>query len=165
MLLAVDVSGSMANDNISNMSLTPREASAALAMAIMRTEPNVDLIYFTTKVIMPEIGRRSSYDEVLKSMTISGGTDCAVPFNFALSKGFNFDSIIVLTDNETWHGENHPVQAYNEYKKRNNPNAKSVVVGMVSTSFSLFPDSDTSALNVAGFDSAIPELISNFIKE
>jgi len=163
-LVAVDVSGSM-QDSISNMALTCAEASAALLMTFLRTEPNVEPLYFDTDAHTPKIGKRSSYKEVLADSHARGGTDCSVPYNYASRKGLHFDSIVTLTDSETWYGSNHPVQAYKQYKKAINPDVKTAVVGMTATDFSIFPAEDTNALNVAGFDAGVPTLINNFIRE
>jgi 60 kDa SS-A/Ro ribonucleoprotein len=164
-LVAVDVSGSM-SAQISNMALTCQEAAAALAMTYLRREPNAEIIYFDTGVHIPTVGKRSSYKEVLADSHHRGGTDCSVPFRYALQRvGHKFDAIVLLTDSETWAGDRHPVQAYAQYKTKINPATKGVCVGMVANGVGLFPDSDPLALNVSGFDAAIPTLLNNFLAD
>jgi 60 kDa SS-A/Ro ribonucleoprotein len=48
-LLALDVSASMAGAAISNLPLTAREASAALALVTAATEPDYDIVGFTSR--------------------------------------------------------------------------------------------------------------------
>jgi 60 kDa SS-A/Ro ribonucleoprotein len=68
----------------------------------------------------------------------------------------------VYTDSETWHGEIHPVQALQRYRERTGIGAKLIVVGMVSSGFSIADPNDAGMLDVVGFDTAVPQLMSHF---
>jgi len=68
----------------------------------------------------------------------------------------------VLTDSETWTGQVHPVQALRQYRDRSGIAAKLVVVGMVSNGFSIADPNDAGMLDVVGFDTATPSVISDF---
>jgi 60 kDa SS-A/Ro ribonucleoprotein len=74
------------------------------------------------------------------------------------------DCFIVITDNETWAGSVHPTQALNDYRKNKNPKAKSVVIGMTATSFSIADPNDAGMLDVVGFDTNVPSIISDFVR-
>jgi 60 kDa SS-A/Ro ribonucleoprotein len=93
-----------------------------------------------------------------------GGTDCAQPMLYALAKGLEIDTFVVYTDNETWHGDIHPHQALRQYRERTGIPARLVVVGMTATEFSIADPSDPGMLDVAGFDAAVPSLISQFAR-
>lgn len=164
LMLAVDVSGSMQHP-ISNLAIDCREAAAAITTSFLRTEPNCEVIYFDDKAHKVIITRRTNFNDVLKSMPHGGGTDCSIPYRYALLEKLNLDAFITLTDSETWLGDQHPVQAYAMYKTKVNPGVKGIVVGMVANGVSLFPEEDPLALNVAGFDAAVPGLVNNFLKE
>ncbi len=172
-LLALDVSGSMTAP-ISNMPLTCREASTALALVAASTEPLYDIVGFTSAG-----GGRWSRDSALTPLTISprqrlddairavsglpfGGTDCALPMIKALELGMGVDTFVVFTDNETWHGDVHPHQALRAYREASGIDARLIVVGMTATGFSIADPSDPGMLDVAGFDSAVPSLIADF---
>lgn len=182
-MLALDVSGSMAMTPISNMPITPREASAALALVTMATEPQTEVVGFTSG--LPNRGfymNRSRMDEIgngLTPLSISprqrlddavravsdlefGGTDCAAPMLHAQRTGLEVDTFVVYTDNETWAGGIHPHQALVEYRRSTGIGARLVVVGMTATQFSIADPTDAGMLDVAGFDSAVPNLISDF---
>lgn len=182
-LLALDVSGSMAMTPISNMPITPREASAALALVTMATEPAVEVVGFTSgrsnegfymdRRRMQEIGNgltplsispRQRLDDAIKSVSNLefGGTDCAAPMLHAQRTGLEVDTFVLFTDNETWAGSIHPHQALREYREKTGIDARLVVVGMTATQFSIADPSDAGMLDVAGFDSAVPNLISDF---
>lgn len=181
-LLALDVSGSMAMTPISNMPITPREASAALALVTMATEPMTEVVGFTSgqpnrgyymnRARMDEIdgltplalSPRQRLDDAIKSVSDLefGGTDCALPMIHAQKHGLKVDTFVVYTDNETWAGRSHPHQALTEYRRTSGIDARMVVVGMTATECSIADPSDAGMLDVAGFDSAVPNLIADF---
>jgi 60 kDa SS-A/Ro ribonucleoprotein len=91
-----------------------------------------------------------------------GGTDCALPMRYALACEREVDTFVIYTDNETWAGDVHPVQALHEYRERSGIPARLVVVGMVSNGFTIADPDDPGMLDVVGFDTATPGVISGF---
>lgn len=176
LLLALDVSGSM-DSPILNSPLTCREASAAMALITMATEPDCTIVGFTTKgrshfrqstILTPlSISPKQRLDDVVK--TISGlpfgGTDVSLPFVWAKEQKLKFEAVITFTDNETWHGSVHPVQALKEYRQYSGLSTKSIIAAMTSTGFTVADPNDENSLDVVGLDASIPTLISNFIRE
>ena len=172
-MLALDVSGSMTAP-ISNMPLSCREASAALAMVQMATEPDVGVFGFTstngsywnrdTAMTPLSISPRQRLDDAIRTVSNLpfGGTDCALPMTHALKHGLAIDTFVVYTDNETWAGSIHPHQALRAYREATGIPARVIVVGMTSNGFSIADPSDPGMLDVAGFDSAVPSLITEF---
>ena len=69
---------------------------------------------------------------------------------------------MVYTDSETWAGDVHPVQALREYRERTGIAARLVVVGMVSNGFTIADPEDPGMLDVVGFDTATPDVVSGF---
>jgi 60 kDa SS-A/Ro ribonucleoprotein len=92
-----------------------------------------------------------------------GGTDCALPMVEALKHRWEVDVFIVFTDNETWAGNIHPSQALRDYRERMGIAAKLVVVAMTSNGFSIADPNDAGMLDVVGFDTTVPNVISSFI--
>ena len=74
------------------------------------------------------------------------------------------DVFVVYTDNETWAGKVHPHQALRAYRERTGIPAKLVVVGMTASGFSIADPDDGGMLDVAGFDAAVPGLITEFAR-
>lgn len=93
-----------------------------------------------------------------------GGTDCSLPITNALNNGLEIDLFVVYTDSETWAGKIHPAQALKKYRQVTGINAKMVVVGMCSNGFSIADPSDPLMLDVVGFDTTTPQVISEFAK-
>jgi 60 kDa SS-A/Ro ribonucleoprotein len=173
-LLALDVSGSMMSP-ISGLPLSAREASAALALVTAATEPAHMIVGFTsgyagyrssTGLSPLDISPRRRLDDAIRAVSNLpfGGTDCSLPILAALQQNIEVDVFSVYTDNETWAGPIHPHQALQQYRREVNPNAKLVVVGMTATDFSIADSSDSGMLDVAGFDSATPSLLSGFAR-
>lgn len=173
-LLAVDVSGSM-GAAISGMPITAREASAALALVQLATEPAAAAVGFTTG------GGKGWHDSALKPLTISprqrlddalrvidampmSGTDCALPMLHATRNKIDVDTFVIYTDNETWAGNIHPHQALQEYRRKTGIPARLVVVGMTATEFTIADPTDPGMLDVVGFDAAVPSLITEFAR-
>lgn len=93
-----------------------------------------------------------------------GRTDCALPMLHAIEAEREVDVFVIYTDNETWSGEIHPAQALAEYRRKSGIDAKLIVVGMTATDFSIADPKDPGMLDVVGFDTATPNMISAFAR-
>jgi 60 kDa SS-A/Ro ribonucleoprotein len=180
-MLALDVSGSMTAPVHGLPFLSCREASAAMALVTAATEPEHRFVAFTngshpsfhsargfnSGLTSVTISPRQRLDDVLKTMAALpfGGTDCALPMVEALKRRWRVEVFVIYTDNETWAGSIHPAQALREYRERTGIDAKLVVVGMASNGFSIADPADAGMLDVVGFDTATPQLISGFAAE
>ena len=111
-----------------------------------------------------EVDSRRRLDDVLKSIAglPHGGTDCALPFTWATKHNKDFDAVVVLTDNESWAGPIHAFQAAQQYRSKVQHDVKFIAAAMTATNYSVVDPKDSSGLNISGFDSAVPTLISDF---
>jgi 60 kDa SS-A/Ro ribonucleoprotein len=185
LLLALDVSGSMTSGWVAGVpGLSPRDASAALALVTAATEPDYDVVGFfsgkggwksRTKQMWDfaeqgltplAISPRQRLDDVVKTVANLpfGGTDCALPMLYAQAQELEIDTFAIFTDNETWAGSIHPAQALQDYRQASGIAARLVVVGMVANNFSVADPADPGMLDVVGFDTATPQLISDFAR-
>jgi 60 kDa SS-A/Ro ribonucleoprotein len=185
LLLALDVSGSMTFGSVAGVPyLSPRDASAALALVTAASEEQYEIVGFYTgrrgwkserkgpwgflnNGLTPlAISPRQRLDDAIKTVTDLpfGGTDCALPMLYALAKEREVDTFVIYTDSETWAGEIHPVQALSDYRRASGIDARLVVVGMVSNGFSIADPTDPGMLDVVGFDTATPQLIAQFAR-
>ncbi len=173
-LLALDVSGSMTCGAIAGVpGLTPRVASAAMAMATARAEKDFAAVGFTsgnggsgTGLLPLSITGKQRLDDVLKTVDNLpfGGTDCSLPMIWAKQNKVPVDTFVIYTDNETWAGKVHPFQALKDYREKMGRRAKLIVVGMTATRFSIADPSDPGMLDVVGFDSAAPRVMADFAR-
>jgi 60 kDa SS-A/Ro ribonucleoprotein len=185
LLLALDVSGSMAWGDVAGVpGLTPRDASAALALVTAATEPHYQVVgFFAGQGGFRKPGRplHSGYVDGLTPLAISprqrlddvvqtvsdlpfGGTDAALPMLYAQARELEIDTFVIYTDSETWAGDVHPAEALRDYRRASGIQARLVVVGMVSNGFSIADPADPGMLDVVGFDTATPQLISDFAR-
>jgi 60 kDa SS-A/Ro ribonucleoprotein len=180
LLLALDVSGSMACSYIAGTSLTAREASAAMALITAATEPEHVIVAFSAASgghggkwgggesgITPiDISPRMRLADVIKRVEAipMGGTDCALPMVWARRQKLNVSGFITYTDSETWAGNIHPAQALRQYRDQFVGDAKTVVVGMTSNGFTLADPNDRGMMDVVGFDASAPAIIADFVR-
>ncbi len=164
-MLALDVSGSMGS-SAAGLTLTAREASAALALVTAATEPATVITGFSRTLIPLNISPRQRLDDAIRAISNLpfGGTDCAQPMIWALANHVEVDHFSVYTDNETWAGTIHPHQALRDYREKTGINARMSVVGMTVTDFTIADPGDPRTLDVAGFDSAVPNLLADFAR-
>jgi 60 kDa SS-A/Ro ribonucleoprotein len=168
-LIGLDVSGSMDGGEIAGVpGLTPRDAACAMAMVTVRTEKNCEVCAFSSGFQAFDISPKMRLDAVIKKAQGLSfeGTDCAVPMLWATRKKVKFDAFCIYTDSETWAGNVHPTQALVQYRKTMGiPTSKLVVVGVTATEFSIADSNDKGMLDVVGFDTAAPQVISGFIRD
>ena len=165
-LIGLDVSGSMGG-RYGNFPLSPREISAAMSMVTLVTErEDCTVMGFATQFIDLNLSAKDSLDIVLRKISgiPFGSTDCSMPMLWALKFKVPVDTFIIYTDNETWAGMMHPSEALKEYRNRMGINAKLIVCATEASSFSIADPSDPGMLDIAGFDSATPQIISEFSK-
>ncbi len=181
-LLALDVSGSMAASNIAGSCITAREGSAATALITAATEQEHEIIAFSAPtrggyggmhgggepgITRVNVSPRMRLAEVIKVIEKipMGGTDCALPMLWAARNKLNVSGFVTYTDSETWAGNIHPAQALRQYRSEFVGDAKAVVVGMTSNDFTLADPNDRGMLDVVGFDTSVPAVIADFVRE
>src|SRR5271170_1714870 len=152
-LLALDVSGSMAASVIAGSCISAREGSAAMALITAATEPEHEIIAFSAAagghggkwgggesgITRVNLSPRMRLADVIKRVEAipMGGTDCALPMLWAARNKLDVSGFITYTDSETWAGNIHPAQALRQYRSEFVGDAKAVVVGMTSNGFTL----------------------------
>jgi len=169
-LISLDVSGSMdwSESKIGKLAgMTAREASACMALVTMAVEKNCDVVGFSDTLKVLDISPRRRLDDVVSYIRTIGAysTNCSLPVTESLKNKKSYDVFIFYTDNEFNTGNIHPFQAMQKYRKEMNiPDAKMISVGMVATGFTIADPSDPYMLDVVGFDTNTPQMMSEFIQ-
>ena len=173
-MIGLDVSGSMTMCMCAGAkNITPREGSVAMAMMTLHAEgaQNVhiygfsNIFYNFNGKIRPEM----TIQDAIKATDVPfGATDCALPMTEALKmytrSGVGIDVFCVYTDSETYAPTVHPQVALEEYRRVTGIDAKLIVIGMVANQLTIADPKDKNTLNLAGFDTSTPELISMFVR-
>lgn len=189
-LIGLDVSGSMDwNYGTPEGVFTPREATGALALMITASEPDAHVIGFTggsnryygarpasqagkglygssVSDLDNIVSSNRRLDDVIKDLKKlpMGSTDCALPMLYALENGLRPEVFVIMTDNETYAGSIQPHEALEKYRRATGIDAKLIVLAVTPTRNSIINPDDVNSLDVAGFDSAVPSLISSFAR-
>jgi 60 kDa SS-A/Ro ribonucleoprotein len=174
-MIGLDVSGSMGGATDPSGLLTAREVGAAFSLVIASTEPGSEVFGFTgnrsgwtyggeTSFTPLNISRKQRLDDVMRNTSNLpfGNTDCALPMVEALKNGWQVDTFVIITDNETWVGNIHPHQALRKYREATGIDSKLVVMTVTATSFSIADPTDPGMLDVVGFSSDVPNLVTDF---
>jgi 60 kDa SS-A/Ro ribonucleoprotein len=186
--LAVDVSGSMHSLRVSGMeAISAATGAAAMALITAATEPRADIVAFSHTMVPLEISPDMRLDAVMKKMAAIpyGGTIVSLPIIDAAQQGQrDIEAFVTYTDNETYNGyqgwSNTFVssawgprsrervliptvsEALRDYRDRNGKSTRNVVVAFSTNAISVADPEDPDQLDVAGFDTATPQLISDF---
>lgn len=183
---AIDCSGSMTSPVPCLPQISACQAAGCLAMTFARIEKNQEFGLFTSNsnysyggysrqvgLTKANLTPNLTFEEVTKEIQKNnfGSTDCSLPIENAIkeykeSKGErgNYDAFIVYTDNETYAGRRHPVEALKEYRELTNNDVKMVVIATDPSSSSIADPTDCGMLDIVGFDTNAPEIIMNFIR-
>lgn len=180
LLFALDVSGSMGTPISAEMPITSAEAGTALIMLAIQTEaPTPYVKGFASKGIGGSwaspaqtdfrdlhVTKKMLLPEALKHTTSKtfGATDCAMPAAWAADNHIELDGIVIITDNETWAGTEHPFQALTRYRNKMGIPLRQVVIGTTATEFTIADPTDLLSLDVVGFDASAPPIISSFLR-
>jgi 60 kDa SS-A/Ro ribonucleoprotein len=164
-MLALDVSGSMSFHELAGMpGITPRVAAAAMALVTAASEPNHIFTGFSHDLIPLNISPRQRLDDVIRYTEgiPFGATDCALPMLYALKNNLEIDTFNIYTDSETWYGRVHPFQALRQYRNATGIQARLAVVAMTANDVTIADPDDPLMLDVCGFDTSTPEILSMF---
>lgn len=160
-LIGVDISASMGWGG--NTPLTPAEVAAAMALVILNTEENAAVYGFASDLVELPISPSMRLRDVLRetSNRSFGSTNPGALLEKALKDNLPVETFIVVTDNEVNTGR-HVFQLLEKYRAQTGIAARMIVVGVTATEFSIADPKDPLSLDIAGFDSAAPQLIGDF---
>lgn len=165
-LIGVDVSGSMLS-NIMGMPISSSEVAASLALVTANVEPETHIIGFDSSIRALGISPSTRLDDAMHKVysRTFGSTDASAAIRYALDKGLSVETFIIITDNDTWAGRNgHPHEVLQQYRKATGIDAKLIVLATYASKFSIADPNDPGMLDLAGFDTVVPRLITEFSK-
>lgn len=176
-LLALDVSGSMGSQ-CGATGISCREASAAMSMAFLKSESDVEVVGFTasmegtlytdnTSIRTLDISPKRRLDDNIRAIKNLpfGGTDCALPFLWAAGNRRDFDAVITMTDNETYAGKTHVGTALSMYRQQVGHPVSFSACAFTATGYSVADEKDSTQMNFVGLDGNLPSVLSDFIRE
>lgn len=181
-VVAIDVSGSMNSPVTGYGHGKPTvtrcvDVAALFASCVLRQNPNAKVwafdyaggwsIHSRTGIYEPHLNPRDSV--ISNAMKLSkfggGGTDCSLPFRKVIDDGVAVDSMILISDNQSWagfSGGQAGAQRAWEHIHRKNPGSKLVNIDIQPYYTTQTPDESNAVLNIGGFSDTIWNVIDNF---
>jgi 60 kDa SS-A/Ro ribonucleoprotein len=170
----VDTSGSMQSPVTGNRgSVTTKmrciDVAALVAAAVMRKNPDTEVIPFDTRVHAHKLNPMDSIMTNAQKLAQfgGGGTNCSEALAYVNRNAGKGDLVIYVSDNESFMDAQHyrqtaTMEEWKKFKTRN-PNAKLVCIDIT-------PHRTTQAhersdiLNIGGFNDSIFEVIAKFVE-
>ncbi|XP_061192265.1 RNA-binding protein RO60-like [Saccostrea echinata] len=172
-LVALDISKSVEESVtvVGSPSLQALDVAAFMLSLTIRTEQNCHAIIFsnnraTALPIRPDDDIEVVAEKIkdLRSSPREVSADASLPFKYAIEKKKIYDVFIIYTDSYATSGTPHPSQALQFYRQSSGKtDAKLVVCNLACSDVSIGDIDDPLTLTVCGFDSYVPQIISNFI--
>lgn len=163
-LIAIDHSGSMDTEVISNTSCF--EAAVMMATYIKSKFTKSTQVVFSSNMVIGKLNLTNDvYSNVRQAMKSpsTGATSCADPIVWAKNNKENYDAIVILTDSETWAGNENVRYAIGQYRDKINSKMRFVNVAMVGNTFTLADPMSNLDMEMTSFDTGIVNVIESFI--
>lgn len=170
----VDTSGSMSSPVTGNRGTATTkmrciDVAGLVAAAVMRKNPNTEVIPFDTVVHSHKLNPMDSIMTNAKTLASfgGGGTNCSEALAHINRKQAKGDLVIYVSDNESWVDKNNyrstgTLNEWNKFRTRN-PNAKLVCIDVTPNDTTQAHDRD-DVLNIGGFSDNCFEVIARFIE-
>lgn len=143
------------------------DVAALVAAAIMRKNPETEVVPFDTTVHPHRLNPLDSIMTNAKTLASygGGGTNCSSALAHLNNKSAKGDLVIYVSDNESWVDAGHyrstaTMTEWNKFKTRN-PKAKLVCIDVTPNGTTQAHDRD-DILNVGGFSDQVFEVIAKF---
>lgn len=167
-LVAVDVSGSMSNASVtgfrqgSTSKTRCIDVAALMASAFLRTSRGIDVIAFDTGVHDPELEPRDSIltNAAKLAKYGGGGTNCSLAIEYGLKKDAKYDTILVISDNESWAGMDGGMATLWARYQRQNKKAKVICLDLTPNRTSQIRSDDRRQWNIGGFSDMVFEVVA-----
>lgn len=163
--VGLDVSGSMGRTISPDYPISHAEVAGAMVMALVRSEPLVQVGGFCSQFRDLGLYRDDKLDTVLKKIYDSnfGSTDCAIPVTHAFVAKQQYDVFLVMTDGETNCGPAQNAEVLARYRKSFGP-SKMIFAATEMNAHTLADPKDLLSLSIAGFDPSLPAIVQGFVE-
>lgn len=164
MVIAVDTSGSMQGNAVLGSDLFRAcEIAAIMAMVTVRTEPNAVVLGYDDQARQIPINANSSFADAMRAVVGPPKHTCiAAPYQWAREHNVDVDGFMFISDNEVNAGP-HPANTKAGYERHVSHPVRTVMCATSLTDFTLADPKDPGSLDIAGFDSAAPSIVSQFL--
>lgn len=188
--LCVDTSGSMSYPITGNrVGATSKvrciDVAALFAAAVLRKNKSAEVVPFDTTVHHANLNGRDTVMTNANTLASfgGGGTDCSCALRHLNEKGATGNTVIFISDNESWvtngvsdgsffaysarlRGQTNPTGLMEQWKiyKKRNPKAKLVCIDITPKANSQ-ACSDKDILQIGGWSDSVFDVVASFVKE
>ncbi|XP_061192271.1 RNA-binding protein RO60-like [Saccostrea echinata] len=172
-LLALDISKAMEEsvNVVGAPTLQALEVAAFMSTLAIKTENNCEAIVFKGEnVDVLPVSSSNTIEEVTENIRTLAHpmtdipADPSWPFKYAIEKKKEYDIFVIYTDSNASLGNPHPSQALQFYRQATgNKEVRLVVCNLACSDVSIGDTEDPLTLTVCGFDSYVPQIISDFL--
>lgn len=162
-MISVDVSGSMTWCAAGSSNFTCAQAAGAMALVTARVEPQYVVNGFSNDLVNLNLTARDSIESAFRKVQKNnfGGTNPSAPLKKAIRDRIPVDTFVIITDNEVNSGT-HVHNELEAYRQKTGIPARMVVMGMAANDFTIANPLDSGMLDVVGFDTNTPKVVSDF---
>lgn len=144
------------------------DVAALVAAALMRKNPNSDVIAFSDRIVPCQLNPRDSVmtnAQKLASLP-SGGTDCSAPLRELNKRRASVDLVVLVSDNMSWlnnHGGGRSTATMKEWSeiRSRNPQSRLVCID-IQPYASTQAEERADILNIGGFSDAVFQIMATF---
>ena len=83
--------------------------------------------------------------------------------DYAQKHKYAVDAFVVITDGETWAGDQHTSQALESHRRKTGLDTKLIVINMVANHTRITDPTDAGSLDIVGFDTSVPTVMHAFL--
>lgn len=160
-LIAVDHSASMHG--------APLDFACAMTAALVRSQKSCHVVGYASEISRPMITKSMNMRAIeneIKRVGIPNGTNCALPFEYAMKECKAADAVISITDGFTWQGTKHVQITLDKWRRDcNKPNGRAIEMVTSMANTSNIDPRDTNSLLTMGMDSKAAILSMEFASE
>lgn len=172
-LVGVDCSGSMSAPvtgarGTATTKVNCNQVGSLIAACLVRNNKGAKVARFDTKA--QEVSVLETDTIVAATTKIGangGGTDCGASLSLWNNKGYKADVVFVISDNESWSTSygNHTstMREWDKFKK-NNPEAKLVLIDLAASGNTQAKTNGKDVLNIAGWSDSYFSVVSSFLE-
>jgi len=169
-----DVSGSMSSPVTghrkgSTSSVRCIDVAALFTAALLRSNPNAEVLPFSVEVETVKLNPRDSVMTNAEKLAAigGGGTNCSAPLAHLNRRNARGDLVVYISDNQSWMDPNEgqateTMQQWARFRSRN-PHARLVCIDIQPYATAQAPERE-DVLNIGGFSDHVFELIAAFDK-
>ncbi len=144
------------------------DVAGLMAAAVLRANPAARVLPFECNVVNIRLNARDSVMTNASRLAAigGGGTCCSAPLKQLIKEGAEVDTVIFVSDNESWIDASHRHQATSTMQawariKEKNPHARLICID-IQPYGSTQAKEQPGILNVGGFSDAVFDIVSKF---